>query len=42
MIYKLPLFIPSSEYDDYGEYYKKINISIQAWKQSFSAQIATS
>ena len=41
-IYKLPLFIPSSEYDDYGEYYKKINISIQAWKQSFSAQIATS
>ena len=41
-IYALPLFIPQSEYDDYGEYYKKINISIQAWKQSFSAQIATS
>ena len=41
-IYALPLFIPQSEYDDYSEYCKKIDISIQAWKQNFSAHIATS
>ena len=41
-IYALPLFIPQGEYDDYSEYCKKIDISIQAWKQSFSAHIATS